>query len=92
MVKKHDTYYPEVAAADDTLGEEGGEHEDEGMRIMLQASAALEVARIQRIMRVENPGGVGARHSMGRNSDSFDGDSFDGSDSFTMYTLDTGDA
>lgn len=79
-----------MASDDATVGEEGGEHEDEGMRIMLQASAALEVARIQRITRVDSPGGVGGRLSINRkNNNSFDGDSFDGSDSFTMYTLET---
>lgn len=81
----------EVAAADANLGEEGGEHEDEGMRIMLQASAALEVARIQRITRVESPANF-KQASHNQRSDSFDEDSFDGSDSFTMYTLETGDA
>lgn len=88
---------PEVAAADCTLGEEGCDDEDEGMRIMLQASAALEVARIQRITRVESPSGGACgwnpkNQSASRRSDSFEDETFDGSDSFTMYTLENGDA
>lgn len=84
---------PEVAAADGTLGEEGSDDEDEGMRIMLQASAALEVARIQRNTRVESPAGAGGWNSKqasaaSRSSlDSFDEESFEGSGSFTTYTL-----
>lgn len=98
------TSSPEVAAGENTLfGEEGSEVEDEGMRIMLQASAAAEVARIQRITRVgadnvvgSPGGGVGGLNSRpligkdprGDRQSSFEDVSFDGSDSFTMYTVD----
>ncbi|CAB1108175.1 unnamed protein product [Ectocarpus sp. CCAP 1310/34] len=96
---------PEVAAGENTLfGEEGSNVQDEGMRIMLQASAAAEVARIQRISRVggdkligspgEGVGGLNSRPLI-RNDltrdrqSSFEDVSFDGSDSFTMYSVDT---
>ncbi|CAM9601743.1 unnamed protein product [Ectocarpus sp. 6 AP-2014] len=95
----------EVAAGENTLlGEEGSDVEDEGMRIMLQASAAAEVARIQRITRVGGDniigspgGGVGGQNSRplmgndprGDRQSSFEDISFDGSGSFTMYSVDT---
>ncbi|CAM9849822.1 unnamed protein product [Pylaiella littoralis] len=60
----------DIASADTTEGKEGGQHEDEGMRIMLQASAALEMARIQRLARAGknsskpgSPVGVNSRKS-----------------------------
>lgn len=86
-----------MAAADTIMGEKGGEREDAGMRIMLQASAALEVARIQRLARMESPGGVTGQNgqqlgTMVRNSDSFDTESFDGGDSFTTCTFQSGDS
>eukprot|EP00752_Nemacystus_decipiens_P009115 g8139.t1 len=86
----------EVAAAECSQGEECSEIEDEGMRIMLQASAALEVARIQRITRVE-PSSAAApwnpkQYPASQRSDSFNEITYDGSDSFTMYTIDSGDA
>ncbi|CAM9851628.1 unnamed protein product, partial [Hapterophycus canaliculatus] len=92
----------EVAAADKTSGEESGRREDEGMRTMLQASAAMEVARIQRLTRVgegthlAGAGGAGGLNSrlMGNgphkgSRDSLDDISFNGTDSFDTYTLES---
>lgn len=91
--------YAEVAAADKT--EDGGEDDkDEGMRIMLQASAALEVARIQRMTRVggDNPigstVGIGGSKNNDLKRDNVNEVSYYSSDdeSFLSYTLETGDA
>ncbi|CAM9090784.1 unnamed protein product, partial [Scytosiphon promiscuus] len=92
----------EVAAADETTGEGSGGGQDRGMRIMLQASAAIEVARIQRITRVgegAHPAGVGGAGGlkprlMGNgpkagSGDALDEISFDGSDSFDTFTLES---
>lgn len=73
------------------------------MRSMLQASAAIEMARIQRITRVgegAHPGGIagigGLKSRLMGNTppkesgrDSLDEVSFNGSDSFNTYTLES---
>lgn len=90
----------EVAAACETSEEGSDGDDDKGMRIMRQASAAVEMARIQRITRVGNgvhfpgigvTGGGKSRltsiDSKRGGRGSLDDVSFNGSDSFNTYTL-----
>ncbi len=86
-----------MAAAENT--KDGGEDsEDEGMRIMLQASAALEVARIQRMTRaggeVGSTVGIGGSMNNDPKRDNVKDVSYYSSDdeSFLSYTLETSDA
>lgn len=90
------TFYSEVAAADNA-GEEGDKDEDEDMRVMLQASAALEVARIQRMTRVVgdntgSSGGIGGANPRLGSTDAVQAVSYysDEDETFVSYTLETG--